>query len=439
MTSTALPTLYWTTSRDSSWRVELGAMPMRRVTCRRHGRGHFMGSMQQAWFALRLDVVAACPPESGVRSEPGVSQCVPHAIRARMGACATVVPDAAENLQAPRLAQPPFERGGFATRLRGPGNVTRTSQQTKPASAGFWFSGNRGHGICRCELISSSRVSQENIDFDGPESHFDGMLVPSSRVSQGYIDFGGTDSHFDGTAGTLQDELAPLNSPSKTNSVVDSRELGSCNAGALAPPPRLFGPIRRPPRGESRNKTYAQNQLELAYDAAAEQQALPQCSNRARRAALARSTSVEGLDPFLAGRPLYLQHLEPVAQHNFSVTQRPEPQASGPWIGPSLNAEASITDESPLQLHHTLWPRQEPPVQAVLGAAATLQTRDFSLDRMQRLKRLKDSQRAALSSWLDENSTSETPYPSLSVAILSDLQEKTVIMRPILAEAGIAS
>jgi hypothetical protein len=58
---------------------------------------------------------------------------------------------------------------------------------------------------------------------------------------------------------------------------------------------------------------------------------------------------------------------------------------------------------------------------------------------MQRLKRLKDSQRAALSSWLDENSTSETPYPSLSVAILSDLQEKTVIMRPILAEAGIAS
>ena len=34
------------------------------------------------WFALRLDIVAACPPESGVRSAP-VYASVCHGIRAR--------------------------------------------------------------------------------------------------------------------------------------------------------------------------------------------------------------------------------------------------------------------------------------------------------------------------------------------------------------------
>jgi hypothetical protein len=113
-------------------------------------------------------------------------------------------------------------------------------------------------------------------------------------------DFNGTDSYFGGTAGTPQDELASLKSPSKTNNVVDSRELGSCDAGAPAPPHRFFGPIRRPPRG----KTYALNHFEL-LDLAREATAgtLPQSSDRARRAVLARSTSVEGLDPLLAGRP----------------------------------------------------------------------------------------------------------------------------------------
>jgi hypothetical protein len=165
-------------------------------------------------------------------------------------------------------------------------------------------------------------------------------------------------------------------------------------------------------------------------------------------------------------------HLEPVAQQNFSVTQLPEPQAWGPessscwqesaramhpgvaqlqydateqeiglpivglaawsgvdgafnpsdrtgpwflpWIGPSLNAEAPITDKSPLQSDHTLWP--EPPVQTVLGAAATLPKHDHSLDGIRRLRvaKLTKLQRTALSSWLDKNSRARRTRTHLS-------------------------
>jgi hypothetical protein len=188
--------------------------------------------------------------------------------------------------------------------------------------------------------------------------------------------------------------------------------------------------------------------------------------------------------------PMYLlERYEPVAQQDISVTQLPEHQAwypescwqaparamhpgvaqhhdqvyvmeqeseqqigvpfpglaawggvdvacndrNGPWFmprfGPSLSAEAPISDKSPFESDHTICPGLVPPVQAALGDATTLPKRDFSLDRVQRprqLERLTRVQMAALSSWHDKNSSSENPYPSLSAEIISKLQQETV-------------
>jgi hypothetical protein len=117
---------------------------------------------------------------------------------------------------------------------------------------------------------------------------------------------------------------------------------------------------------------------------------------------------------------------------------------TGPWIlpkmGPRLasteallidewpNCQAPLIDESPCQLGHTRRPGPLLPVQAVPGAATTLPKHDFSLAGL----RLSAAQKTALSSWHDENSSSDTPYPSLSAEIISDLQERTVSCAPFL-------
>jgi hypothetical protein len=116
---------------------------------------------------------------------------------------------------------------------------------------------------------------------------------------------------------------------------------------------------------------------------------------------------------------------------------------SEPWIlGPSMPVapEAPVIDESPCQLGHTLRPGPASPVPADPGAATTLTKHDVRLKgsglQVGSRERLKTAQMALLSTRLDENSSWETPCPSLNAKIISDLQQKTVSCVPFHAENG---
>jgi hypothetical protein len=68
---------------------------------------------------------------------------------------------------------------------------------------------------------------------------------------------------------------------------------------------------------------------------------------------------------------------------------------------------------------------------AVAGAATAFPKHDFSLGRPIRRRvcaqrKLDKAQATELLKWLDENSSSESPYPPLSAEIMSDLLQKTV-------------